>query len=109
MASGFAEFFRTATGREPYQRRLATEVCADAPKYREAQGHRKVVDRGLRRLKTCAYISEKLASTRCRRRSLACAGQRWLSATDFTVALQGGKELVGVTVLTASKRTKNGK
>ena len=34
MASGFAELFRTMTGREPYdyQRRLAEEACADGPK-----------------------------------------------------------------------------
>ena len=31
---GFDEFFRTATGKDPYdyQLRLATEVCADGPK-----------------------------------------------------------------------------
>jgi reverse gyrase len=30
----FETFFRTATGKEPYdyQRRLATEVCADGPR-----------------------------------------------------------------------------
>ncbi len=31
---GFPGFFRTATGKEPYdyQRRLATEVCGDGPR-----------------------------------------------------------------------------
>ena len=34
MASSFSDFFQAATGHEPfdYQRRLATEVCADGPK-----------------------------------------------------------------------------
>jgi reverse gyrase len=34
VSNGFREFFQAATNRTPYdyQRRLATEVCADGPK-----------------------------------------------------------------------------
>ena len=66
------------------------------------QGHGKVVDRGLRRLKTCASISEQPASMRCRRRSSACAGQRSPSRTDFAVALLS---LAGAAVMRCARRS----